>query len=278
MGLPADWSFMDQKTHFLFVLEGPEIILLTTSMPALIKHQALPPLRTPFLAAFPLPWVHITEVKNIKPKPLPAGFTLASANGIFCIFLAQMQHWHVLNLKSVWGAWCIHIRAPVSPFQVPFTSPFPQKSQCLNYFGWQPAGTTCPIAASVNAGVGPPQVLLSAGPGHLEEGLLLFYHLSAPDCLFTNLSRPCHRDNKTWQWAVWMFLWPLKVSGTAHRSGKGCRREGRTACILRHSSGCGLFQSDKTKAFCFQNQTTAASPNDARGPPCSHIPACNKGW
>lgn len=59
---------MDQKTHFLFVLEGLEIILLTTSMPALIKHRALPLLRTRFLAAFPLMWVHITEVKNIKLK------------------------------------------------------------------------------------------------------------------------------------------------------------------------------------------------------------------
>lgn len=61
---------MDQKTHFLFVLEGPEIILLTTSTPALIKHWALPLLKTPFRAAFPLLWVHIAEVRNIKPKPL----------------------------------------------------------------------------------------------------------------------------------------------------------------------------------------------------------------
>lgn len=83
---------MDQKTHFLFVLEGPEIILLTTSMPALIKHRALPLLRTPFRAAFSLLWVRITEVKNIKPKPPPAGFTLASANGVFYIFFAQVQH------------------------------------------------------------------------------------------------------------------------------------------------------------------------------------------
>lgn len=66
MGLPADWSFMDQKIHFLFVLEGPEIILLTTSMPAQIKHWALPLPRTFFNVSFPLPSVHITEVRNIQ--------------------------------------------------------------------------------------------------------------------------------------------------------------------------------------------------------------------
>lgn len=95
---------------------------------------------------------------------------------------------------------------------------------------------------------------------------------------------PLHKPLQTTSWgqqdvavSIRMLSWPLKVSGTAHRSGKGCRRESRTAYILRHSSGCGLFQSDKTKAFCFQHQTTAASPNDARGPPCSRVPACNRG-
>jgi len=61
---------MDQKTHFLFVLEGPEIILLTTSMPAQIKHQGLPLLRTPFTTSFPFPSVHVAELKNIKHPSL----------------------------------------------------------------------------------------------------------------------------------------------------------------------------------------------------------------
>lgn len=35
MGFPAAWSFMDQKTHFLFVWESPQIISLTIFLPDL---------------------------------------------------------------------------------------------------------------------------------------------------------------------------------------------------------------------------------------------------
>lgn len=113
MGLPADWSFMDQKTHFSFVLEGPEIILLTTSMPAQIKHQPLSLLRTPVCESFPFLLVHTAEVKSTK-KPSISTFHTYVADGLLCIFLAQMRHWPCLNTipsvsslgHSHWGS-CI---------------------------------------------------------------------------------------------------------------------------------------------------------------------------
>lgn len=126
MGLPADWSFMDQKTHFLFVLQGPEIIWLTTSMPVQIKHQALTLLRTPFSASFPLLSVHIAEVKNFKRPSLYQQVShLGEQMGYFAFSWLRCNTglaWTLNQFRQI-GASTSGFLYPLSRFLCPLLSP-----------------------------------------------------------------------------------------------------------------------------------------------------------
>lgn len=256
MGLPADWSFMDQKTHFLFVLEGPEIILLTISVPAQIKHP-LPLLRTPFSSSFPFLLVHVVQVKNNKTPTLYQRVShLREQTGYFAFSWLRCNTglaWTLTQFKEV-AASTLGLLYPHSRFFAPLLSP--KDTMFKTTSEWCSAATTIPRAASSTAGVDPLWVLHSVGPEQLEKGLQPFHHLSSSDCHscidFTNISRPRHGDSEMWQWPVTTFLWPTKVSDTAPRSGKGCRREGRNPSVFSDTPQDGGFSNlrrQKPSAF-----------------------------
>lgn len=55
------------------------------------------------------------------------------------------------------------------------------------------------------------------------------------------------------------------------RSGRAAGRRQKPQHVLRDSSN-GRFSNQRR-----QKPSAFTSPNDAKGPPCSHIPACNRG-
>lgn len=200
---------MDQKTHFSFVLEGLEIILLTTSMPAQIKHQPLSLLRTPVCVPFPLLLAHTAEVKSTK-------------NPTF--------HQHVSYLHSRWAT--LHFLG--SNATLTLLEHYPKCKQ---------------LGALTRVPVSPFQPLgdLQSHQATQWEGWL----------------RRCRGTAGTGQ----DVPVPPMVSGSARGSGRWQKPQ----CVLRDFSDGGFSNRRRQKPSAF------TSLNDARGPPCSHVPACNRG-